>query len=207
MTNPKYRSYLDRLKGRQEEITTGLDKNKALLTQVTKDIEYTQEAQVLIQTAAQMTQEELKYHVSELVTLALASVFEEPYEFVVDFVQRRNQTECDLFFKSGENLIEPLEASGGGAVEVASFALRMSLWTLQSKRTRPIFILDEPLKWLQGRDYPEKGMKMIKDISDKLGVQIIMVTHMVDQINESDRVHEVTMDNKQRKSRVVSYDN
>lgn len=205
MTNPKYRTYLDRLIGRQEEITNSLNKYQQELTVVTKEIEHTQEAQVIIQTAAQMTQEQLKYHVSELVTLALASVFDEPYEFVVDFVQRRNQTECDLFFKSGDNLIEPLEASGGGAVEVASFALRLSLWTLQSKRTRPIFILDEPLKWLQGKDYPEKGMQMIKDISEKLGVQVIMVTHLVDQISNSDRVHEVTM--KKRKSKVASYDN
>lgn len=207
MINPKYRTYLDRLIGRQEEITNSLNKYQQELTVVTKEIECTQEAQVIIQTAAQMTQEQLKYHVSELVTLALASVFDEPYEFVVDFVQRRNQTECDLFFKSGDNLIEPLEASGGGAVEVASFALRLSLWTLQSNRTRPIFILDEPLKWLQGKDYPEKGMQMIKDISERLGAQIIMVTHLVDQINNSDKVHEVTMNNKKRKSKVVSYDN
>lgn len=203
----KYRQHLERLKGRKEEIESTLQKHTKELKQVNQQIADTQEAQVVLQNVAQLTQNELKYHISELVTLALSSVFDDPYEFVVDFVQRRNQTECDLLFKCNGELIDPLTASGGGAVEVASFALRLSLWTLLNDRTRPIFLLDEPLKWLQGKDYPEKGMKMIKDISERLGVQIIMVTHLVDQISESDRVHEVSINNKTRKSEVKSYDN
>jgi hypothetical protein len=156
---------------------------------------YCEEAQTIIINVASVTQQELEYHIGELVTLALASVWDDPYQFGVEFVQRRNRTECDMFFIRNGKRIDPLTASGGGAVDVASFALRMSLWSLANPRTRNTVIEDEPLKWLKGLDLPEKGAVMRKEISDKLGVQLISISHIPDQIDGADQRIEVKLRN------------
>ncbi|NIU00181.1 MAG: hypothetical protein GWN01_04340, partial [Nitrosopumilaceae archaeon] len=51
--------------------------------------------------------------------------------------------------------------------------------------------MDEPLKWLKGGDLPIKGSHMIKEISKKLGIQIIMISHSPELIEGADRVFEV----------------
>jgi ABC-type transporter Mla maintaining outer membrane lipid asymmetry ATPase subunit MlaF len=190
---------LEQRKGQLIQIEDTLDDLHERIMTLQVDQKNCEQAQAIIQKVAMLTQEELKYHVSELVTLALAAVFDDPYEFVVDFQQRRNQTECDLCFQRDGEQVSPAIASGGGAVDVACFALRVALWSLKTHRTRPVLILDEPLKWLKGDDLPEKGARMIKEISARLGIQIIMISHIPDQIEHADRVFLV------RKKRKKSY--
>ena len=56
--------------------------------------------------------------------------------------QQRNKTEANLMFKIKDKEISYLEL-GGGVVDIASLGLRLALWSLQSKRSRPVIILDE----------------------------------------------------------------
>jgi hypothetical protein len=171
-----YRQVLEQRKGQRLQVDNQLvTKTLELLAlQETKlDLE---QAQAIIILVSQATQEELRYHVSELVTLALASVFDDPYELDVSFEQRRNQTECDITFVRNGEKINPLTASGGGAVDVAAFALRVSLWSLQNPHTRPIMILDEPFQHVKGDEANIKCIQMVKAVSERLGLQILMVS-------------------------------
>lgn len=184
------RAELNRRRGKQQqsiERQALLEKRLAGLNSERLEIE---QAQVVIQNVAELTQNELKYQISEIVSLALASVFDDPYEFVASFEQRRNQVECDLFFKRDGELIDPLSASGGGAVDVAAFALRIALWSLRTNRTRPVILLDEPMRFIS-KGYRGRASEMLKMLSDKLGLQIIMVTHAEEYIENADKVHEV----------------
>jgi DNA repair ATPase RecN len=134
-------------------------------------------ARVIIQRVAQETQKNLEFHLSHLVTTALAAVFPEEIEFVARIEVRRGQTECDLFFKEYGQEYDPLEGSGFGPVDVASFALRITFWSLN--KNRPTFILDEPFRNVSP-DLQHKVSDMLKMVSEKLGVQIIMVSHQED---------------------------
>jgi DNA repair exonuclease SbcCD ATPase subunit len=174
MTN--YRQVLEQRKGQQKQILEQLDYSRAHLETLNAEKLNLEQAQTIIQLVAQATQEELKYHVSELVTLALASVFDNPYELDIVFVQRRNQTEADIWFVRDGNRIHPLSASGGGSVDVAAFALRIALWSLQSPRTCPVFILDEPFQHIKGDEDNIKAIQMVKAVSERLKLQIIMVS-------------------------------
>ncbi len=131
-------------------------------------------AKVIIQRVAQETQKSLEFHLSHLVTTALAAVFPEQIEFVARIEVRRGQTECDLLFKEFGQEYHPLEGSGFGPVDVASFALRLTFWSLN--RNRPSFALDEPFRNVSP-DLQHKVSDMLRMVSDKLGVQIIMVSH------------------------------
>ena len=123
--------------------------------------------------------------------LALASVFDDPYEFLLRFTQRRNKTECDLMFTKNEKEIDLFEAAGYGAVDIANFALRAAIWSIHPSRNTQL--LDEPFRNLSS-DYHEKASEMVKKVSDSLELQIIMVTHQKDMISAADKVIEVEKD-------------
>lgn len=148
---------------------------------------------VLIQEAATITQQQLEFHLSNIVTLALASVFDNPYEFNVKFESRRNSTECDLMFERNGKLISPLDSAGGGVVDVASFGLRIAYWAI--KNSRPVIILDEPLKHLNDptRELHRKAADMIKMVSEKLGLQMIIVSQVQELNDIADKVFKVTI--------------
>ena len=182
-----FRIFAETEKGRKKEILSQIEEVQENIISMGKEVIAIEQAQKIIQTVAQQTQEELKYNIEEIVTLALSAVFEDPYEFVIDFVQKRGRTEAKLLFKLGENMIDPLMASGGGPVDIAAFALRIAMWNIKHPRTRPIIILDEPFKFLS-RDLQPKAGLMLSEISKKLGIQIIMVTHNEDLIDSADKV-------------------
>ena len=182
-----YREKLNQKQGEANRIDKNIAHYKNGLDILSEQKLHLEEAQAILILVAQATMEELKFHIENLVTLALSSVFDDPYEFEAEFIQKRNQTEVNLFFVRDGERINPLSASGGGTVDVASFALRVSLWSLQQKKTRPIFILDEPMKNLSSV-YQEKGSRMMKSVADKLGLQIIMVTHNESLVEASDKV-------------------
>ena len=141
------------------------------------------------------TQKQVQFHISAVVTSALHAVFEEaPYDFKVEFVERRNKTECDLYFTREGHDITPLDASGGGAVDVASLGLRIVSWVMQEPKTRNTIIFDEPLRYLS-KDKQERASKMIKELADKLHLQFIIVTHENELTVYNDNVVEIGMQN------------
>ncbi len=195
METRNYRAYVENLKGQKQQ----LDKDiKALETQLEETVvrrDNSEQAAAIIQEVARITQEQLQYNISELVTLALSSVFENPYTFEVEFVTKRNQTEVNLWFVKKNERIQPMYASGGGVVDIAAFALIVSLWALKNPRTRNTLILDEPFRNLS-RKYLPKASEMLKMLSSKMNLQIIMVAHPVELIEAADKVFEVTIDKK-----------
>lgn len=147
-----------------------------------------EQAKVIIQAVATQTQEQLEYQISELVTLALGSVFDDTYDFRVKFDIARGKTEAKLYLEKDGQKYNPLDATGGGVADVVAFGLRLALWSL--KPTRKLLILDEPMRFLS-RDKQARAARMIRELSGKLGLQIIMVTHSPEMIEAADKVFEI----------------
>ena len=83
-----------------------------------------------------------------------------------------------------------MDASGGGAVDVAAFALRVASWSMQHPRSRATIILDEPMRFLS-TDLQPKASEMLKQLSEKLGLQFIIITHEEELADEADKVFEI----------------
>jgi len=189
------RARLEQKKGQQTQLKQTLQLVDNRIKELHQEIKFSQQAQLILQCVARKTQEQLEYRVSELVSLALAAVFDQPYQLKVQFVVRRGKTECDILFEKDGMIYEPLTASGGGVIDIASFALRVALWSLAHPQSSNVLLLDEPFRFLS-RDLQPRASLMLKAISDKLGIQIIMSSHSSDLIEGADKVFEVTKDNK-----------
>lgn len=167
---------------RKVNMTDKVQKNE----QARLDLE---QAQTLIQSVARQTQEMLRFYLEDLVQMALDTCFPDEYQFQVIFEIKRERTEARLcFVKNGEE-INPMDSSGGGAVDVASWGLRIAAWTLG--KTDNVIILDEPFRFLDKTRQP-LAAEVMSQISKQLGIQFIMVTHNADIIEASDRVFRVT---------------
>lgn len=201
------RNSLERQKGKKIEVENNVNSLQSELREKKRDLRRHEQAREIIKAVGQKTQEQLSVHISDITSLALESVFPEPYELQVDFVQRRNKTECDLFFTREGNKVKPMEASGIGAVDVAAFALRIASWSMQNPHTAPIILLDEPFKHLKGVEPNQRVLGMIKEISKRMGMQVIMISDeripREDIIEAADKVFEVSIKRKISKVKVL----
>lgn len=186
------RKCIERKKGQQNQLQIDLQAAKTEKEHIIGEIINTETAQAIIQTVAQKTQEELEYRLSEIVSLALTAVFEDPYKLKVLFVIRRNKTECDLLFEKNGEIFDPISSSGGGAIDVAAMALRITIWSLTQPKPRNVLILDEPFRFLS-KEYQIKASTMLSEISKKLKLQIIMVSHSESLIEGANKVFRIAI--------------
>ena len=183
------RNHLEQQKGKKSQIQKSIVSLKQSTKERKRDLRRHEQAREVIREVGLKTQSQLSFHISDITSLALDAVFADPYSLVAEFVQRRNKTECDLYFERDGNRMDPLSASGGGAVDVAAFALRVASWSMQRPKSRSTMILDEPLRFLSA-DHQEKASVMIKEISKKLGIQFIIITHESILASYADKIFE-----------------
>jgi DNA repair exonuclease SbcCD ATPase subunit len=186
------RNSLEQQKGAKQQLEKSLSDLQDQLQNKKRSLIRHEKAREIIRIVGQKTQEQLSFHISDIVSMAMEAIFPKPYELVVEFVQRRNKTECDLYFVRDGNKVDPLTASGVGAVDVASFALRVASWSMMLPRTRNTIILDEPFRYLS-ENYQEQASIMLKEISDKLSIQFIIVTHEEVLANYADKTFNVSI--------------
>lgn len=141
-------------------------------------VQEAEDAVAIAQAVATIIQEKAHAQISRIVTKCLKMVFEdEGYEFSIIFEQKRNKTEARLAFLRNGKELDPLRSSGGGAVDVAAFALRISSLIITRPPLRKTVLLDEPFKFVS-EDYRYKVNKILEFLSEEFGVQFIMVTHL-----------------------------
>ena len=196
MTISNLRTVYDQKRGRQSQVADNLKAAKTKLIELKRDLHRHEQAREIVREVGLATQKQLQYHISDITSLALEAVFPDPYALVAEFVERRNKTECDLYFQRDADFVDPLSASGGGAVDVAAFALRVASWAMQNPKSNNVLLLDEPFRYLSV-NLLSKASAMLQQISQKLGLQIIMVTHSPELVEMADAVFEVSLKNKE----------
>jgi DNA repair exonuclease SbcCD ATPase subunit len=191
-----YIGLIDQATGAKKQIQKNLDRIWDKQKESAAELINIEKAQALLQQVAQDTQEQLKIHVEDIVQLALDAIFPDQYEFEIRFAIAYGKTSAELVFISKHSgyTIDPMVASGGGVVDVCSFALRLACWTL-SRGVDKVMVFDEPFRFLS-RDLQERAGSMLRELGSKLGLQIIITTHLIPLIEASDQAITITKDAK-----------
>lgn len=187
-------NYLEKLNRKKGELNSLISEKSDKENKIKKLSEYQiilEQVQTILQEVGQKTQKQIKFHIEDIVTLAIDTIFPNKYNFVMDFVLRRGKTECDLFIEDYQNnRYSILDTNGGGLADIISFGLRIALWSLKFGKKSNTIILDEPFKFLS-RDLQEQAGELIKKLSEKLKLQIIMVTHIPALYEQSNNIIKV----------------
>lgn len=189
MTLSQYEKFTQQAVGRLGVLKEQRTAAEVRQTTLDRDEKGLEKAQTLIQRIAQQTQEQLRYHIEDIVQLAIDTCFPDRYEFQVQFEIKRGKTEAELRLIEDGHAMNPMDANGGGVVDIAAFALRIAGWTLG--RTANVIILDEPFRFLS-RELRPKAAEIIQALSRRLDLQFIVVTHADEQIDRSDRVFHIS---------------
>ena len=135
------------------------------------------EAQKILQTIAENVQNQAHQQIAYVVNKCLQVVFPDPYEFKIIFEQKRGKTEARLvFIKDGLEIDDPMDSSGGGVIDVVSFAFRLACLILSQPKRRKILVLDEPMKYLSA-DHIPAVREMLLYFSKEMNIQFVIVTH------------------------------
>ncbi len=189
----KWRKEITQKQAKRDFLTSELAQEKAARERIKEKLLSRIAAQTIIQSAAELAQGMLEAQLSSVTSAALAAVFpEDPYEFLVNFSAKRGGTECEFFFKHGEDLLRLFtDDAGFGDIDVASNALRIAY--LNAGGTRRVLIIDEPYKNLSKR-YLAGAAEVLSELSHELDLQIIMITHIQEFADIADTVFNVTQD-------------
>ena len=192
--------HLEQLKGSQKEKQKSLAGFTSRLSFAKKEKIRWERARELLKEIGLKTQQSLQFHMSNLTSMAMEAVFADPYAVKIEFVPRRNKTECDIFFMRGNSQRDPMESTGLGTADIGGFALRVASWCIQKNKTRPILLLDEPYSHLKGVIENQNAIQMMQEISDKLGLQIISISDErapIDDIEQgADKIFRIMIKNK-----------
>lgn len=173
----KYRKDLDKLLVQHDHAHRQVQEERQTLTQVKEQVVNVLQAQKITQEVAQEIQNRVHAQISSVVSRCLKTVFgEDGYDFKIKFERKRGKTEARLVFCRDDQEIAPLEAAGGGAVDVASFSLRLAALVLSRPERRLLLCLDEPFRFLS-KEYRPAVRELLMTLSKEMGIQIVMITH------------------------------
>jgi len=172
----------------------------------TKTRDTASKAKWVVSEVVRLTQDNVKAYIEELVTMALVAVFERDYKFIADFSMRDNRSQCVLKVQEGDwEPYIPKDDQGGGILDIISFALRVVLWSLEDPPSENFFYLDEPMKFVGSgtSEEVERAVEMLREVSEKLGIQLIINTHEAALAAAADRIFQVTHNGKKTTVAVI----
>lgn len=187
----KIKEMVSTCKGIDFQLTKDIENYTQKEKQLNHDLKLLEDAQIFLQKIAQETQEHLRFQIEDIVNLALETCFPGEYIFQIKFEISRGKTEAELVFldQKTKRQIDPMNASGGGVVDLTTFALRIACYALE-RGTDNVIILDEPFRFLS-RDLQQRAGEILKTLSERMNLQIIMVSHIGEIIDVADKVFEV----------------
>ena len=142
-------------------------------------------------------------YIELLVSEALEYVFNEPLKFKLEYSARNKNPNLNFsVINSDGTETEVKDSRGGGLVCFVGVILRLILVRLMRARIRQILFLDEPLGMLSV-EYQEKALSIIRELSHRFNIQIIMVSHQMEASEMADTVYSLSKESDKVKVELV----
>lgn len=173
----KYRQKINKLQHERRLALSTIKREREALHAADRHVKDVQKAQQIVQIVSQTIQQKAHERIASVVTRCLRAVFDDPYEFKIEFLRRRGRTEAQLSFVRNGRTVDPSSAAGGGPVHVAAFALRLACLALSRPARRRLVVLDEPFIAVS-EEYRPRLRAMLEALAKEMKFQFVIVTHM-----------------------------
>lgn len=139
------------------------------------------------------TNNKIKEGFKNIVSYALKYVYNDNYNFELDFKRRANFPELNFNIETPtcKSPFDPMDTSGGGVLNIVSLALRVAILELHKPKIEGFLVLDEPFAQINGKENLEQAGKFLTAINKRIKRQIIMVTNGNALLNIADNIIEV----------------
>jgi len=191
------------LKGRRTTLTRLQIENQTLDRQIAQHVEKVksrvsqlemgQEALQFLENVANSRRGAMKAQIENVVTEALSFIYGDTYriELVYDVKNNRSFMEIELVKETPQGPVRrQMDGFGGGVSDTISVPLRL-LVLLASRQTDPVCILDECYKHMD-LTRVDRVAEFMCDVSHRLALQVIMLSHHVAMHEVADSAWHVT---------------
>lgn len=137
------------------------------------------------------TQETLLASLKKFVTFGLQSVFGSLYSFNPVMVTEGKDVKVDFYVKTDEVEGKVTDAKGGGVAELVSILIQIYFMRVLKDEFRQVMILDTPMIHISKR-YHGKVSALLKQLSEKLGMQIVLLTNTESFAEYADKAYQFT---------------
>jgi DNA repair exonuclease SbcCD ATPase subunit len=175
----QYREAVSRARLAYATAQAGVGSARGGFTGAVDRVGVVESARELVQAVAAACQQDAVGGMVITVNHCLAAVFGPgAYKLRATAAAARGRTEVVLEFENNAGeVLDPLQATGGGVVDVAAFALRVAAILLTVPQPRRLLVLDEPFKFLSQGHRAAAGA-LLATLAEELDFQIILVTHV-----------------------------
>lgn len=139
--------------------------------------------------------DELRQRFEKLANYGLEKIFGAGIRLKIEQKVKANRVYNDIkierLFDNDWVSLDIIKEDAGGVVDVVSLLMRILVMLLMVPRPRKLLILDEPCKMVSA-DLRPKISQLLKDLCDKLDIQIIMVTHSPELTENADIVYKLS---------------
>jgi len=186
----------------EEEYLRNILSDREQKDKITKDNLILKELKTFLLQVSANYREDICNLFTNLVTEALTSIFEKDIKFEIKLYSYRNEPAIDILVIENELEVDPQKSCGGGVNDIISLVLKIIFIYL--KNSNRILILDESLKFLS-RNYLEQASSFIRDISERMNLQIILVSHKPELEVGCDNL--ITIEKENNRSVIINENN
>lgn len=176
------RSVLLRRKELAEEIET-----------LGEDISVYDRVTALLNSLGEERQMRAQETIESLVTRGLQTIFDDTLSFHILQTVRAKQANVEFIVRTtlSDTVVDTpiMEARGGGLVATIGFLLRVVVMLLRDgQRNENVLILDETFAHVSD-EYVPGVAQFLREIVDKTGIQVVMVTHQNEFAEYADKIY------------------
>jgi DNA repair exonuclease SbcCD ATPase subunit len=183
---------ISELEGQRTILAKQLTTSEAAIIQFAETIKLDEKSIEVLALVQRATRDKIKESFEQMVTFALQSIYQQDYKFRLDFDTRGNLGEMNFQIKPPdcEDYLDLKDCTAGGSYDIVALALRFILIQVLRPKIEGFIMLDEPTKQLS-KEYRENELNFYKYIADKLGRQLIVITHSEVVVNQAEDKIEV----------------
>lgn len=164
------------------------------LVKLLDEQEVKEKSMAVMRKAAKLSQEHIATHLAGIVTKAIRTSISKPYEFHVEFVERRGATEADIYVTLHGNRADVLESTGGGMADICSFALKVAYLLLSN--VNRVLIIDEIARHVNSSSQRKAFASVVEALSKEFDIQVIITTTLPEFLAISNNIIQITQDPK-----------
>ena len=179
--------------GERDTLQKKLEASKNRVVEIEQTADKLTKTSQFLQTLSDVTRQQIIDRISTIVTDALQKIKDPNLTFKMVLSTGRNQVDVSFVVveKDTGKELDIIHSSGGTIADLITFPLKVSLLLKWSPQLSRLMLMDEQFKFVAAQDR-EALAEFIRQISEKLNLQILLVTHMPELTARAHRVFGVT---------------